>query len=194
MNDDHRGGQMPVSEQNIASIAQLQKTMNGLEAASERFGRSLAGALKTAVVDGKALDGVLRGLVLRLSDEAIKVALAPISDQLGSTANGVAGSLGTGLAGLFKGLFGFAKGGVVSAPTFFPMGGGNLGVAGEAGSEAILPLARGADGRLGVRAGGGGGVNVTFNVKATDADSFRRSESQVTAMLARAVGRGRRGL
>lgn len=45
----------------------------------------------------------------------------------------------------------FAKGGVVATPSYFPLG-NTLGVAGERGAEAILPLARGGDGRLGVRA------------------------------------------
>jgi phage-related minor tail protein len=67
-----------------------------------------------------------------------------------------------------------------------------LGLAGEAGAEAILPLARGSDGRLGV-AGGGGAVNVTFNVTATDARSFAASEAELSAMLLRAVKRGTRG-
>lgn len=66
---------------------------------------------------------------------------------------------------------------------------------GEAGAEAILPLARGADGRLGVAAqSGGAATNVTMNVTTPDATSFRRSQAQMTSMLARAVGRGRRGL
>ena len=58
-----------------------------------------------------------------------------------------------------------------------------------------MPLARGPDGRLGVAArGGGGGMNVTFNVTTPDAESFRRSETQVAAMLARAVSLGQRNL
>ena len=66
---------------------------------------------------------------------------------------------------------------------------------GEAGAEAVLPLSRGADGRLGVASDGAGSpVNVTFNVQARDAESFRRSESQLTAMLARTVRRGSRNL
>jgi phage-related minor tail protein len=73
--------------------------------------------------------------------------------------------------------------------------GGDMGLMGEAGSEAILPLKRGADGSLGVAAaGGGGGAQIVFNVTATDAASFRRSEGQISAMLARSVGRGQRGL
>ena len=80
----------------------------------------------------------------------------------------------------------------MSSPSYFPMG-GHLGLMGEVGPEAILPLRRGADGRLGVAAaGGGGGINVVFNVTATDAASFRKSEAQVSGMLARAVSRGAR--
>jgi phage-related minor tail protein len=70
--------------------------------------------------------------------------------------------------------------------------GRSLGLAGEAGAEAILPLARGSDGRLGVAAGGAT-VNVTFNVVANDARSFAASEAEVSAMLLRAVKRGMRG-
>ena len=52
---------------------------------------------------------------------------------------------------------------VVSKPTAFGMAGGQTGVMGEAGPEAIMPLTRTAGGQLGVRAisgGGNGGGNV----------------------------------
>ena len=88
----------------------------------------------------------------------------------------------------------FARGRVVRSPIAFPLAGGQVGIAGERGAEAILPLSRGPDGRLGVAAQGGGGVNVVFNVTTPDADSFQRSESQVAAMLARAVALGQRNL
>ncbi len=67
---------------------------------------------------------------------------------------------------------------------------------GEAGAEAILPLRRGADGALGVAMTGGENASapIIFNVTATDAASFRKSEGQISAMLARSVSRGRRGL
>ncbi|HZH53277.1 MAG TPA: phage tail tape measure protein [Microvirga sp.] len=88
----------------------------------------------------------------------------------------------------------FAQGGVVAAPTYFPLGRG-LGLMGERGAEAVMPLARGPEGRLGVRSGGGGRpMSVTVNVTTPDADSFRRSEAQVSAALARAVARAQRGM
>lgn len=46
----------------------------------------------------------------------------------------------------------FAKGGVVDSPSFFGYGNGKMGVAGEAGAEAIMPLRRGSNGDLGVAA------------------------------------------
>lgn len=47
----------------------------------------------------------------------------------------------------------FAKGGLVDKPTIFPMAKG-LGLMGEAGTEAVMPLARDSYGRLGVYSGG----------------------------------------
>lgn len=56
----------------------------------------------------------------------------------------------------------FANGGVVNKPTLFPMANGT-GLMGEAGPEAIVPLKRGSDGKLGIAGGGGGGVTVITN-------------------------------
>lgn len=61
-----------------------------------------------------------------------------------------------------SGVIPFAKGGVVTRPTLFPFAKGT-GLMGEAGPEAIMPLGRDAQGRLGVRGGGGGG-NVQVNI------------------------------
>jgi hypothetical protein len=62
----------------------------------------------------------------------------------------------------------FANGGVVGGPTYFPMAGGKTGLMGEAGPEAIMPLKRGANGKLGVSVeGGSGSVVVNNNINVT---------------------------
>lgn len=124
----------------------------------------------------------------------------------GCTCGGViderGGCLKTGSGSIFDLLFPpfrlpqitpFASGGVIGAPSYFPMSSG-FGLAGEAGPEAILPLSRGPDGRLGIAGGGmSAPVSITVQIATPDADSFRRSEAYVTGQIARAVARGQRG-
>ena len=175
----------------------LVSVMDDLEKRSQRFGSALTSALQSATAGGKGLDIVLQGLGTRLSNIALSAGLKPLENALSSAVSGLTSGAGSLFAFANGGVPGrvtpFADGGVVSSPTFFPMG-GDMGLMGEAGSEAILPLKRGADGSLGVAAGGGGGTQIVFNVTASDAASFRRSEGQISAMLARSVGRGQRGL
>lgn len=83
----------------------------------------------------------------------------------------------------------FANGGVVGGPTTFPMSGGRTGLMGEAGPEAIMPLKRGKDGKLGVVAEGGGAVNITqnFNISANGDDSVKRIVQQQIPRIAEAT-------
>ena len=157
------------------------------------FGSAVAGAFDGIALKGRSLSDVLRKLALDLSHMALESA----GNAMGSAISGAMGNLFASAKGnAFSDgrVMPFAKGGVVSSPMLFPLRGGT-GLAGEAGAEAILPLRRGADGRLGVAAEGGAApMQITFNVTAADAESFRRSESQIAAMLARVAGRGSRNL
>jgi hypothetical protein len=75
-----------------------------------------------------------------------------LSSILGAVFGGGGGEQWYANGGAFEnGVQKFAYGGVVSSPTNFAMAGGRLGLMGEAGPEAILPLHRGPDGKLGVR-------------------------------------------
>jgi len=76
------------------------------------------------------------------------------------------------------------SGTVVDKPTPFYFARG-AGVMGEAGAEGIFPLARGADGKLGVKAQGGGGGDIAVNVAVT-LNSDGSSQSQTTTQGAQA--------
>ena len=70
---------------------------------------------------------------------------------------------------------------------------GGLGLMGEAGPEAILPLARGQDGSLGVKTQGGGtSPTVVMNVSTPDVAGFQRSRGQIAAQMSRMLARGNR--
>jgi phage-related minor tail protein len=170
-------------------IAPLRSALSDASRLSNNFANSLTRAFTDASLKGRALSDVLKSLAFSLSKNTLEAALAPISRAFGNSLTQLLGGAGVVPSVPVP----FAGGGVISSPMTFPLG-GQRGLAGEAGPEAILPLARGRDGRLGVRSGGGQALNVTFNVTAQDAQSFRRSEGQIAAMLSRVVGRGQRNL
>jgi phage-related minor tail protein len=182
-------------------IADLSRGLADASKVSAQLGKSLTTAFEQIAFKGKGVSDMFQSLALSLSQAALKSAV---------------GGLQEGLAGAFAGLFGssggmipfarggvlqagtpipFAHGGVIASPTAFPLAAGRTGVMGERGAEAIMPLTRGADGRLGVAASGASAAsNITVNITASDVESFRRSETQVAALLARAVAHGQRNL
>ena len=106
----------------------------------------------------------------------LKIGFGAITGGIGGSFGASAPSSGLGGIGGNSGLLGltalggafinghkttaYANGGVVNTPTLFPMAHG-MGLMGEAGPEAVMPLARGSDGKLGVK---GGGTTVNVNV------------------------------
>lgn len=179
-----------------ASSEQLKRSLSDMGSLGDQFAGKLVGAFEQVAVKGKKLEDTVKSLALSFSQLALKSALKPLEGGLGSIFNqllsGLTGGLGggAGSGGLVQP---FAKGGVISSPVNFPLADGRAAVAGEQGAEAILPLTRGADGQLGVRAGGGG-VTVTFNVTTPDVEGFQRSQTQIAAMLQRGLASGQRNL
>jgi phage-related minor tail protein len=166
----------------------LRAEMESLSRLADSFGGKLVTSLATAVTHGRKLSDVLRGLMLSLANQALSSALRP----LGSLFSGLLGSANGNVLSAGR-IQPFASGGIVNSPVLFPLRNG-AGLMGEAGPEAIMPLARGSDGRLGVRMSGGGGAPVTVNISTPNAESFRQSQGQVAALIARAVTRGQRNL
>ncbi|WP_449256713.1 phage tail tape measure protein [Bosea sp. (in: a-proteobacteria)] len=188
----------------LSDLRTMETLTQSLDRSSERFGKSIVNAFSRGVVEGKRFEDVLRSVGRSMTDSLLKTALKPLqtglSNLLGSGIKSLSGLLTGGLGSLAGGgaslsVAPFAEGGIVASPAYFPTGRG-LGLMGECGAEAIMPLSRGPDGRLGVRAAGSPArpLSVTVQVATPDAESFRRSEAQVSAAIARAVARGSRAL
>ena len=180
-----------------ADTSALQAELRQAASLGRQFSSALVGAFESIAIKGKNVGDVLRTLALRLSDIVLRAALKPLEQGFSQFVTGlVSGGLGFAKGGaLQNGMpVPFASGGVIQSPIAFPLAGGRFGIAGERGAEAIMPLSRGPDGRLGIAARGGGGVSVTVNIQTPNAESFLKSETQVAAMLARAVSRGQRNM
>ena len=105
--------------------------------------------------------------------------------------NAAKGFFGFADGGAFSGgsqIEAYANGGVVGSPTTFPMAGGKTGLMGEAGPEAIMPLKRGSNGKLGVQMEGGSQGNVvinqSFNFQANGDDSVKKLIAQAAPKIA----------
>lgn len=188
------------SEDSSQTLDSVSLRTRELTVGANAFSRAMTGAFRASVVGGRQFDDVLKSLTLRLSDMAVRLAFKPlekgISGGIESLLSGLVGAVGLGgsiQTNAMGAVKPFASGGVIGTPTYFPLMQGGVGLAGEAGPEAIMPLARGPDGKLGV-AGRGGGNSVTIQIATPDLESFRRSENYITGQIARAVSRGQRSL
>jgi phage-related minor tail protein len=180
----------------------LALTGRELDGLSRGFGSGLRRAFDGVVFDGLRLSDAMRQLARSLSDTLYSAAMRPVQNALGGALASVVGGIFGNVMPFAQGggfaqgrVMPFAQGGVVSGPVAFPMRGGT-GLMGEAGPEAIMPLTRGADGRLGVRSDGGRArpVNVTFNIQTPDVAGFQRSQSQIAAQMSRLLASGQRNV
>jgi phage-related minor tail protein len=182
-----------------ADTSALRNELQRTALIGRQFSNSMISAFEGIAVQGRSLGDVVRNLGLSLSRMVLSAAMKPLDQAVGRMLGGIfAGGMGLGFAkgGVLRHgtPIPFAKGGVIASPVAFPLSGGRTGLAGERGPEAIMPLARSADGRLGIAASGTGGSNITINIATPDVESFSRSETQIAALVARALGRAERNL
>ena len=170
-------------------VREMARDLERVNELGQRFARTMGRAFRDIALRGKSFGDVLRGLAQQMANIALQAAFKPLESALGAAFTGLFTARAPGA------VVPFAKGGVVASPSYVPLAGGRVGLMGERGAEAIMPLARGADGRLGVRAvAGASSQHVTINIATPDVEGFRRSQSQIAAMLSRTVAQGQRNL
>ena len=202
LNDDVAGAGVILAEfRNEVGRLQsaVQATGKDLQTLEKGLSRGLRKAFDGVFLDGMKASDALRTVARSMIETTYSAAITPVTDQLGGVLADGIGAVTRGMFAFEKGgsfaqgrVMPFAKGGVVSGATAFPMRGAT-GLMGEAGPEAIMPLSRGADGSLGVRMQDGGRpVTVVMNIQTPDVQGFQRSQGQIAAQLSRALMRGNR--
>jgi len=146
------------------------------------FGTALDGVMMGTQSMEDAFENMAKGIIAQLLKLAAYQAIIGAfgGAQGGGFGQTFAGAVGMNAKGnaFSKGnVVPFANGGIVNSPTLFPMKNG-AGLMGEAGPEAIMPLSRGSNGKLGVQAAP---VNVTVNNMASGVSvKTRETENGLT--------------
>jgi len=172
----------------IAGLQQLDTEINNIEASQRQFANQVKDqavqSLTTFFTDlsagAKSFKDAFRDMVRSFVAGLAQMAAEALAKQFiasllrsfggGSATGNIFGPGGmqkfaTGAAFGLAGITAFANGGaftnsIVDSPQLFAFGkGGQFGVMGEAGDEAVMPLTRGPGGRLGVDAHGAGGAS-----------------------------------
>jgi len=149
-----------------ATAEAVRKAQEKSRETAQGLAQDITGPIKEALTSGEftweTFAGAISRIAQNLATRLIDLAFKPIENALINAFSGGGGFFGNlfGFAkgGVFAGgaeLTAFARGGVVNRPTVFPFAKG-VGLMGEAGPEAILPLRRGKGGRLGVEMNGDG--------------------------------------
>ncbi|MBL3611149.1 phage tail tape measure protein [Rhodovulum sulfidophilum] len=157
-----------------AGVEKVKKKTKDLADTAKETGDSFKTFFKDLAKGSGDAGDAISALADRMLDDLLDRAMSPLSNALGgffdSLFSGMFGGVGGASGGTTKSALGnifeggrvraFAAGGVVDRPTFFPMRGPTTGLMGEAGPEAILPLTRLGNGKLGVASIGGGSVRM----------------------------------
>lgn len=162
------------------ALEQLKEEMSENEAGAKRledaFVRTATSILTGAENARQAVSNLLQSLGQMMVQSAMRDVFGGMFSSLSwlVAANGHAFTNGNVIP--------FEDGGVVGGPTIFPMSGGRTGLMGEAGPEAIVPLSRGPDGKLGVRSEGEQTIRLV--VEAEEGEMFTPRVRQISGNVA----------
>ncbi|MEQ1964405.1 phage tail tape measure protein [Xenorhabdus khoisanae] len=173
-----------------AQSAYHEVAINLLDTVSERMSNMVTGMLTGTKSLKEGVSEMFASMAQSVVQSLMKIAANKAFEMLASSFGGGGGGMLNGVASMFTknakgGVYASANlsqysGQIVSSPTMFAFAKG-AGLMGEAGPEAIMPLKRGPDGSLGVRAifpaGNMGGMGGAPNIQVYITDSGGRSQA-----------------
>ncbi len=178
-------------------LAKLQRSQD----IGREFAESIGTAFRNVVRGTESVGQAFENMAQRIIDAVFEAAaVQPLINALTGNAQN-----GTGAAGFANFLFGaqglafsggspvyMANGGVINSPTAIPMANGQLAIAGEAGTEVVMPATRMPSGNVGVEVSGMRGDTFNINISAPDVQTgLQLSERQVMQRTSRAASRRR---
>ncbi len=196
--EEASAARLRVWEQQARAVDEVNGKVTKQKGLVEELGLTFSSAAEDAIVNFKSLGDVINSIGRDILKYFVRQSITkPLLESLGNSNlisdsisffSGKAVFAANGHAFGPSGLIPFANGGVVDSPTPFKFSQG-AGVMGEDGPEAILPLKRGAGGKLGVAADGvsGGGVSVTIINNAPAQVSTRQTSDGGLEVLIDAV-------
>jgi hypothetical protein len=187
----------------IQAERERQEVVEEASAKQQSIADTLQSSMSTAfmsMVDGTksfsdAMKDMARSVIKQLFDILVVQKLVGSFDSKAGKGSGIVGAIMGAFqadGGVWAGgsqVQAYANGGVVNGPTNFPMSGNKMGLMGEAGPEAIMPLKRGSNGKLGVQMEGGGGGDVihisqSFNFQANGDETVKKLIAQAAPKIA----------
>jgi hypothetical protein len=172
-----------LSEQETKNYELRKRQIAQTNSIAKDLGLTFSSAFEEAVAGGKKFSAILQGITQDLIKLIIRRKVTePLFNAVSDSLSGSSffGSLFNANGNAFNqsGVTAFASGGVFDTPQMFNYGGNKLGVLGEAGPEAVMPLKRGANGKLGVAVNGTASPGQINNISITvNADGSNRNEA-----------------
>jgi len=177
-------------EDQLELLQKMQQEEAGLKSFAQTLQSSLGDAFMSIVDGSKSAADAFKDMIRIVIKKALELSVInPILNMLfgGMGMPLLPTAFGSARGNVFSGghVTAFADGGVVGGPTYFPMTGGKTGLMGEAGPEAIMPMKRGKDGKLGVQTTGGAvTVNQTINISTGVQQTVRTEIKSLMPMIA----------
>jgi len=169
------------------ALKQLQDGLDETAQVAKRLEEAFSQTATSIVMGSETAGEAVSNLLKMLAEMAIQAAFSGLFKGLFGPISWLftPGALPSANGNVFSGgnMVPFQDGGVVSGTTFFPMGGGNTGMMGEAGPEAVMPLRRDARGRLGVDSGSEP-QKIVLEVRAEEGEMFVPRIRQISGNVA----------